>query len=57
MISYSLKTCDDLGGYYEDMRKKYDAATTPEQKSAVISNFCQEHPKDMVSAFITKVVE
>lgn len=56
MVKYSFGAYNDLGSNYDDMKKEFDEAATPEQRTALISDFCREFPKDMVSAFIAKVV-
>ena len=38
------------------MKKSFAEATSPEQRATLISDFCREFPKDMVSAFIAKAV-
>ena len=57
MAKYSFGANNDLGNDYDYMKKKFDEAATPEQRTALISDFCREFPKDLFSAFIAKVVD
>lgn len=57
MVKYSFEAYNDLGSDYNDMKREFDEAATPEQRAASISDFCREFPEDMVSVFIAKVVD
>ena len=54
MVKHSFGAYD-LGSKYDDMKKEFTEAATPEQITNLILDFCREFPKDMVTAFIAKV--
>jgi predicted ATP-dependent endonuclease of OLD family len=54
MVQYSFGEYD-LDSEYDDMKKKFAEVATSEQITNLISDFCREFPKDMVTAFIAKV--
>lgn len=53
MVRYSFGEYN-LGSEYDDMKKEFADAATPEQITDLISDFCREFPKDMVTEFIAK---
>lgn len=54
MVKYSFGAYTTLGSEYDDMKKGFAEAVTPEQRNDLISDFCREFPDDMVTAFIAK---
>ncbi len=55
MVAHSLSAHSDLGSDYEEMMKALNEAATPEQRTKLISIFCDKFPEDVVSMFINKV--
>lgn len=55
MVKYSFEAYEDLGSDYDELKRRFNDAATVEQRTALISDFCDEFPKDMVSTFIAKV--
>ena len=56
MVKHSFEANYAFGNGYDDMKKEFCEATTPEQRDTLILAFRREFPEDMVSAFITKAV-
>lgn len=54
MVKYSFGEYD-LDSEYDDMKKEFAEVATSEKITDLISDFCSEFPKDMVTAFIAKV--
>ncbi len=54
MVKYSFGEYD-LDSEYDDLKKEFAEATTSEQITDLISDFCREFPNDMVTAFISEV--
>ena len=57
MVKYSFGAYTDLDSDYDDMKKEFSEAATPEKITELISDFCRMFPEDMVTKLIAKVGE